>query len=60
MGARIGYVIYELGALATWVKLMFFDGYSYTWWNWIVAFVANTFLAGMWPLYWLFIRPFFH
>lgn len=50
-------VVYELGALATWIYLTFFNGFSYNWWNWIVALTINPFLAEIWPIYWLLIVP---
>ena len=28
------WIAYEAGSLATFVYLLFFDGYVYTWWNW--------------------------
>lgn len=57
MWGRVLAVIYELGALATFVKLIFFDDYVYTWWNWIIALPASAFLATIWPIYWPIIRP---
>ncbi|RYG87847.1 MAG: hypothetical protein EON59_06225 [Alphaproteobacteria bacterium] len=50
---------YQLIGLATFVFLMFFDGYSYTWWNWIIAIPANLFLSAIWPIYFLILRPLF-
>ncbi len=52
----LGWVIYWIGNLGTFVKLTFFDGYVYNWWNWIIAFPVNEFLAAIWPLYWAIIR----
>lgn len=57
MLGRVAAIIYQLGALATLVKLTFFDGYVYNWWNWIIALPVNLFLSEIWPLYWLIIRP---
>jgi len=57
MLGRVAAIIYQLGALATLAKLTFFDGYVYTWWNWIIALPVNVFLSEIWPLYWLIIRP---
>lgn len=48
-----------IGNLATFVFLTLFDGYTYTWWNWIIALPANEILAAMWPIYWLILRPIF-
>ncbi|OYW62288.1 MAG: hypothetical protein B7Z10_02415 [Rhodobacterales bacterium 32-66-7] len=53
------FVIWQLGALATFVKLTFLDDYVYTWWNWIVAIPVNVFLSEIWPIYWLILRPIF-
>lgn len=52
-------VIYIIGNLATFAKLTFFDDFNYTWWNWIIILPLNEFLAIIWPLYWLIIRPIF-
>lgn len=51
------YLGYQVGALATFGKLTFFDGYVYNWWNWLIAVPANLFLAEIWPIYWLILRP---
>lgn len=50
-------VVWQLGSLATAIYLLFFDGYTYNWWNWIIAIPLNLFLAEIWPIYWLLIRP---
>jgi len=42
---------------ATFVYLTFFDGYVYTWWNWLIAVPINIFLSTIWPIYWLILRP---
>lgn len=52
-------LIWQLGSIATFIKLTFLDGYVYTWWNWIIAVPVNAFLAEIWPIYWLIIRPVF-
>lgn len=44
---------YHLAGLATFAYLTFFDGYIYTWWNWIFAIPLNAILSELWPLYWL-------
>lgn len=49
---RIFPVTYIVGSLATTVYLTFFDGYIYTWWNWLFAFSINLFLGAIWPIYW--------
>ncbi|WP_261526134.1 hypothetical protein [Burkholderia multivorans] len=48
-----------IGNLATFAKLTFFDGFHYTWWNWIIALPLNEFLAAIWPIYWVILRPIF-
>lgn len=53
------WLVYWLGHVGTFVKLTFLDGYQYNWWNWIFAIVINEFLAAIWPIYWLLLRPFF-
>lgn len=53
------WVIYWLGNLGTFVKLTFFDAYQYTWWNWIIVVPINEFLAAIWPIYWVVLRPLF-
>lgn len=44
--------IYFAAAMATTLYLSFFDGYSYTWWNWLIAVPVNLFLGSIWPVYW--------
>jgi hypothetical protein len=51
--------IYWIGNLATFGKLTFFDSYQYTWWNWIIVVPINEFLAMIWPIYWVILRPLF-
>ncbi len=55
----VGVIVYNLIGFATFGFLTFLDGYVYTWWNWIIALPANTFLAAIWPIYWLILRPVF-
>lgn len=52
-------IVYLLGNIATFVKLTFFDGYIYNSWNWLIAIPLNEFLAAMWPIYWVILRPLF-
>lgn len=52
-------LIYWVGHIATFGKLTFFDGYQYNWWNWIIVVPINEFLAAIWPIYWLILRPIF-
>lgn len=40
----------------TFIYLTFFDGYAYTWWNWIIVIPLNGFLSGIWPIYWGILR----
>ena len=42
---RLLYVGWQVFGLATFVRLSFFDDYTYTWWNWIVVVPINLFLA---------------
>lgn len=50
---------YELIGWGTFVKLVFFDGYRYTAWNWIIAVPIDAFLGQIWPIYWAILRPLF-
>ncbi|MCB4861111.1 hypothetical protein K7W03_16085 [Sphingobium sp. PNB] len=52
-------LIWHLAGIATFIKLTLFDGYVYTWWNWIIAIPVNAFLSEIWPIYWVIIRPLF-
>lgn len=54
-----GWTIYWIGNLATFGKLMFFNGFNYNWWNWMLAIPLHEFLAAIWPIYWLILRPVF-
>lgn len=49
-------LLYQLGAIATFVYLAWFDA-AYTWWNWILIIPISLFLAEIWPFYWLVIVP---
>ena len=49
--------LYISGDVATLLYLTFFDGYVYTWWNWIIVIPINFFLATIWPIYWVVLRP---
>ena len=53
-------IIYNLAALVTFVKLTFLDSFHYTWLNWIIVLPIDVFLATIWPIYWLILRPLFH
>jgi hypothetical protein len=50
---------WQLGGLATFIILTFFDGYDYTWWNWMIAIPVNLFIAELWPVFWFILRPVF-
>lgn len=52
-------IAYLLGDFATLVYLLFFDGYRYTWWNWLIAIPVDMILSTIWPIYWLVLRPLF-
>jgi len=54
--ARLLGIAYCAMSFATLVYLTFFDGYMYTWWNWLIAIPVNLFLASIWPLYWPFLH----
>jgi hypothetical protein len=56
---KFGLGIYLLGDAATFVFLTFLDGYRYNMWNWLIAVPINFFLAQIWPIYWLILRPLF-
>lgn len=51
------FCIWQIGSVATFAKLSFFDGYIFNGWNWLIAIPVNIFLAEIWPVYWLIIRP---
>lgn len=53
------WVVYGIGNIATFIKLSFFDGYEYSWWNWIIVLPINELLAAIWPIYWVVLRPLF-
>ncbi len=55
----LAFMAWQAAAVATFVKLTFFDGYIYTWWNWLIAVPVNMFMAEIWPIYWLILRPIF-
>lgn len=48
--------IYVIGSFATFAYLTFFDGYIYTWWNWLIAVPINLFLGSIWPIYWAVLQ----
>lgn len=54
---RITFLLWQAASLATFVFLTWFDGYRYTAWNWLIAVPVNLFLAEIWPIYWLILRP---
>ena len=55
----IALLVWQVGSIATFIKLTFLDGYIYTWWNWIIAVPINIFLGEIWPIYWAILRPIF-
>ena len=60
MDKRLAFLlVWQIGGIATFVYLTFFDGYIYNAWNWLIAVPVNMFLAEMWPIYWVLIRPIF-
>ena len=52
------YILYHIGAVATFGFLTFFDGTVYNWWNWLIIVPVNLFLGEIWPIYWAILRPF--
>lgn len=52
-------IVYLIGSFVTGVYLTFFDGYPYTWWNWLIVVPLNFFLGSIWPIYWLILRRLF-
>jgi len=48
---------YELAGFGTFFYLLHEGGF--TWWNWPIIIGADAFLAQIWPIYWLILRPFF-
>lgn len=57
--AVLALLIWQAGALSTFLFLTFLDGTHYNWWNWLLIVPINLFLAEIWPLYWLLLRPLF-
>lgn len=57
--ALVVVALYQIGALATFGKLTFFDDYPYSWWNWVIVVPLNAVLSELWPIYWLIVRPLF-
>jgi len=49
--AQVAVLVYTCIGLGTFVFLTFFDGYTYTWWNWLIAVPLNIFMAHIWPIY---------
>lgn len=54
---RIALIIHLIASTATQIYLIFFDGYVYNWWNWIIAVPVSLVLGEIWPIYWLILRP---
>lgn len=54
---KIAIIVWQLGALATFVYLTLFDDYEYTWWNWVIAVPVNIIMGEIWPIYWAILRP---
>lgn len=51
--------LWQLGSLATLMALMIESWPTLNWWNWIIVVPVNLFLAEIWPIYWLILRPIF-
>lgn len=45
------------GDAATFIYLLFFNGAKFNWWNWVIIGPIDFFLAGIWPIYWMILRP---
>lgn len=56
IGGFLLHIIYPVMSAGTFIFLTFFDGYTYTAFNWLIAIPANIILSTIWPLYWLVIR----
>ncbi|GAB2494124.1 hypothetical protein [Arenimonas alkanexedens] len=56
---NILWVAFWVADFATFVYLTFLDGTDYNWWNWLLIVPINAFLATIWPIYWLILRPIF-
>ena len=50
------FILYELIGWVTFVYLMFFNGYQYNYWNWLIAILVNLFLSQTWPIYWAILH----
>ncbi|HEX8400528.1 MAG TPA: hypothetical protein VF628_02365 [Allosphingosinicella sp.] len=59
IGGKAVFWSWQIGSVATFVYLTFFDNYPYTWWNWLIAVPVNMILGEIWPIYWLILRPLF-
>ncbi|MFT3806079.1 hypothetical protein [Arenimonas sp.] len=57
---NFAWAVYWIGDAATVIYLTFFDGYNYTWWNWLIAVPVNIFLGFIWPIYWGILAPLHH
>lgn len=49
--------VHLVASTATQIFLIFFDGYQYNAWNWLIAIPVDLFLGEIWPIYWLILRP---
>lgn len=52
-------IIYNAAALATFVHLMWVETAPTSWWQWIYLSLVNAYLSGLWPIFWLILRPAF-
>jgi hypothetical protein len=50
---------YQAGAVATLIYLTWRDGISLAWWKYPLMLALNLFLAEIWPIFWLILRPIF-
>ncbi len=62
MESKLGmfaFAVWQIGSIVTAIFLIFFDGYRYNAWNWLIAVPIDLFLGEIWPIYWLILRPLF-
>ena len=59
LAGKLTFAVWQLGSIATAIYLLFFDGPVSHWWGWLIVVPTSLFLAEIWPLYWLILRPLF-
>ncbi len=58
-GNAVAIFIYQIGAFATLGYLFWQDGAHLSWWKYPLLFALNCFIAEIWPVYWIILRPLF-